>query len=299
MSSHQDNFSSYHIPVLLNEVIEGLSVIRNAKYIDCNLGGGGHTSEILSLGGKVVGIDLDENAIKHCKERFSSQIQFGQLQIFHDNFRNISKIVESAGWKEGEVSGILYDLGISSYQLRHEDQGFSFVDEGPLDMRMDKSSGVKAIDLIAALSEAQLAKIIFEYGEDPQAKRFAKTIKYAYERYGDKLTAASLAELIKKSSAYDKSRIHPATRVFQALRIAVNSELDNLDESLERATQILRPGGRLLIISFHSLEDKIAKNLSWLPALRKINKKPIVPSQQEVDKNPSARSAKLRIYEKQ
>lgn len=297
-STNNSNPSDYHIPVLLNEAITGLNVIRDGKYIDCNLGGGGHTSEILELGGKVIGIDLDPHSISHCKERFNSQIKLGKLLIFNDNFRNISEIVTEAGWSPGEVSGILYDLGVSSFQLKHEQHGFSFEDEGPLDMRMDRTSGVRAIDLIAALSEEQLSKLIFEYGEDPQAKRFAKVIKSAYEKYGDSLTANRLAELIKTSSVYEKSRIHPATRTFQALRIAVNSEIQNLEESLERAIEILRPGGRLVIISFHSLEDKVAKNLSKLPALRKINNKPIVPSEEEIRNNPSARSAKLRIYER-
>lgn len=283
-----------HTPVLLEEAISSLQIKSGGTYIDCNLGMGGHTRKILGQGGIVYGIDIDENAIEICKSRFPNEILSKKLLLINKNFANIDKI----GLSENSVDGILYDLGTSMHQLWDEEKGFSFKDETVMDMRMDKDLGVTANDLVKMLSEDQLSKLIFEYGEDPQAKRFAKAIKNLYARSKTDPKAFEVAEAIKMASAYKTSRIHPATRTFQALRIAVNSELDNLRESLNKATLLLKPKGRLAIISFHSLEDKIAKNLAESPSLIQITRKPIVPSLKEVDENPSSRSAKLRIYEK-
>ncbi len=287
----------YHIPVLLNEAIEALRIKQNEKYIDCNLGGGGHTEEILKKGGLVLGLDVDENAVKFCEKRFVDELKSGRLQISKQNFANITEAAEEIGWKKGEIAGIIYDLGLSTFQLKKSDKGFSFMDESVLDMRMDKNLQVTANDLLKALSEKELERLIREYGEDPQAKIFAKSIKEYLKKAGSAkdFTGEKLGEILKKASKYKESRIHPATRVFQALRIAVNSELINLHSSLEQAAPLLKPEGRLAIITFHSLEDKLAKDVHGLKAALH---RPKEPSAEEILNNPSARSARLRIYEK-
>ena len=290
--------ANFHTPVLLKEVIESLSVKKDARYIDCNLGSGGHTSEILRLGGKVLGLDIDQNAIDYVKKNFADQIKSGQLQVVKKNFSEIDEAASQIGWGNGEIDGILYDLGLSTFQLKNSKKGFSFEDETDLDMRMDSGLEVKAVDLIKVLSEKQLEEMIKRYGEDPQAKSFAKAIKVfvkGKDLRHEAIKAVDLAQAIKSASVYKTSKIHPATRVFQALRISVNSELNNLQVSLKRAVPLLSPGGRLLIITFHSLEDRIAKTQI---ALKPVNKKPIVPDSDEISSNPSSRSAKLRIFEK-
>lgn len=288
----------YHIPVMLTEAIDGLNVRSGHRYIDCNLGGGGHTAEILRQGGTVLALDIDDNALAHCRERFQNEISSRQLFIIKSNFSNIDEVAHQLGWDAGTVSGILYDLGLSTFQLKHESKGFSFDDDGILDMRMDESLQVRAIDLINLLSEKQLEDIIRDYGEDPQAKHFAKVIKTAVKDNGVNITANELANRIRNASKYGHSRIHPATRVFQSLRIAVNSELENLRQSLHKAALLLNPHGRLVIISFHSLEDKIAKQIAGSPEIMTIANSPLVPSAWEVEQNPPSRSAKLRVYEK-
>ncbi|PIR42308.1 16S rRNA (cytosine(1402)-N(4))-methyltransferase [candidate division WWE3 bacterium CG_4_9_14_0_2_um_filter_35_11] len=288
----------YHKPVMLEEAIEALNIKKGRNYIDCNLGGGGHTAEILRIGGNVLAFDIDENAIKHCKERFSKEIEGGFLKIANRNFKDIDEVAKENGLKEESVSGILYDLGTSTFQLKEEKKGFSFDDGTELDMRMDNSVAVTAYDLLVVLSEKQIEKLIVMYGEEPQAKKFAKVIKEAVKSSSRKLLASEIAELIKKSSRYSHSRIHPATRVFQALRIAVNSELENLRLSLERATPLLSKKGRLVVISFHSLEENIVKEVAgsqsnWLLVLG-----PKAPTDLEVEKNPSSRSAKMYVFER-
>lgn len=287
-----------HVPVLLNEAVEGLKVSMGKKYIDCNLGGGGHTSEILKRGGEVLALDVDDSAIDFCKQKFAAEIKNGKLHILKINFRDIDKAAREISWKENEVFGVLYDLGVSTFQIKQSARGFSFEDEEIPDMRMDKELGVRAIDLLIVLSEGELASIIRDYGDEPQAKQFAKAIKKLVKQKGDKTTAKELAEVIKNSSRYKFSKNHPATRVFQALRIAVNSELSNFEESVHKAADLLKKGGRLSIITFHSLEDKISKDLSLRTDLNSLLKEPIVPSEEEVEANTSSRSAKLRIYEK-
>ncbi|PJA41328.1 16S rRNA (cytosine(1402)-N(4))-methyltransferase [candidate division WWE3 bacterium CG_4_9_14_3_um_filter_34_6] len=302
----------YHESVLLKESIDSLNVRRGEFYIDCNLGGGGHTAEILKRGGIVLGIDLDLNAIDFCTKRFEKEIKEKRLIIVNENFVNIRKVANENDWKDGTVSGIIYDLGLSTFQIKEEGNGFSFTDDSAFDMRMDKSLGIKAYDLLLALSEKELTQIIAEYGEDPQAKWYAKVLKRAVKNAKRELSAKELADLIKKSSKYTKSKIHSATRVFQAFRIAVNSELENLRQSLDGATPLLKDSGRLVIISFHSLEDKIAKNLAGSPEekneekdikdlsrrLSAVDPNPISPSSSEINRNPSSRSAKMRVFEK-
>lgn len=286
---------SEHKSVLLNESIEGLNVKQNGLYLDCNLGGGGHTKEIIRLGGLVVGLDIDLDATKKVEKDFKEEISKGKLRVINENFVNLGEVVEKEDL--GRFDGIIYDLGLSTFQLKDENKGFSFNDDVPMDMRMDQSLNVSANDLLKVLTADQLEALFREYGEEPQARLFARELKREFERSSYDMTAREVAEFIKKTSKYKKSRIHPATRVFQAFRIAVNSELDNFEKSAKVAASLLRPKGRLVIITFHSLEDKIAKNLAKLPHLKKINKKPVTPSAKEVEENPSSRSAKLRIYE--
>lgn len=286
-----------HETVLKQEAVDGLHVKKGEKYIDCTFGGGGHSAEILSLGGLVLGLDVDAGAIEHAKSAFAQELDDNNLFLVQENFLHIDEAVERIGWKEGEIAGIIYDLGMSTFQIKQSQRGFSYEDETPLDMRMDERLSVTAQDLLLVLSEEQLEKIFLEYGEDPQAKRFARAIK-RYVKDHPRPTAKEIGEVVRKSSVYRTSKIHPATRVFQALRIAVNSELDNLEVSLQRATRLLAPQGRLVIISFHSLEDALVKNLSRSPAVKPITEKPFGASSAEIERNRSARSAKLRIYEK-
>ena len=250
------NMNYKHISVLLNEAVEGLNVKKNGKYIDCNLGGGGHTAKILELGGNVLALDIDESAVEYCRDKFSSEIRSGHLKIAKANFKRIRHVAKEHGWKGSEIDGVLYDLGLSTFQIKQSAKGFSFEDRTELDMRMDSQLGVKAIDLLVVLPESDLTSIISDYGDEPQAKIFARAIKKLVKQKGREITAFQLAEVIKNSSRYRVSRLHPATRVFQALRIAVNSELSNLESSVEDAADLLKVGGRLSIITFHSLEDR-------------------------------------------
>ncbi len=288
-----------HIPVLLNESIEFLNVKKGGKYVDCNLGGGGHTAEILKRGGTVLGLDVDADAISYCKEKFANEIKDKKLFIVKENFLHVDEAVKSIGWKSEDIDGILYDLGLSMYQFKDAKKGFSFNDDTKLDMRMNEELQVTAEDLIRVLSEKQLANLFYEYGGEVQSRAFAKAIKnFVREKdtKGEEIKAKDVAQLIKNTTKYKSSRVHPATRVFQALRIAVNSELDNLQGSLERAILLLKPGARLVIIAFHSLEDAISKNIEQSPALKLI--KTVKPSYEEINRNPSSRSAIMRVYEK-
>ncbi len=291
-------FSTKHFSVLLNESIEALNVKPNSYYIDCNLGGGGHTYQILKKGGKVIAFDLDQKAVDHCSEIFRSAIQKGDLKIFNKNFSELEQVVEQLGLSK-KIDGVLYDLGLSTFQLREEKKGFSFEDETQLDMRFGDQIGPKAEDLIRVLNVKQLADLFFKYGEEPQSKVFAQAVKNFVDQRGFRsFTAKDVADVIKKSSKYEASRIHPATRVFQALRIAVNREFENLEDSLVQSATVIAKNGRIVIISFHSLEDQIAKNLEKRSDLIAITKSPIVPSDDEIIENFSSRSAKMRIYEK-
>ena len=290
-------FTSDHYSVFLKESIELLNIKKGGRYIDCNLGGGGHTSEILKRGGQVAALDVDQNAIEHCSQKFDNEISNNQLKILKLNFKDIDKVPELAGWKNQKADGILYDLGLSTFQLKDEHKGFSFEDETSLDMRMDDSLGVKAEDLLRVMPVNNLADLFFNFGDEPQSKVFARAIKdYIVKKQS--FTAKDIANVIKNASRYKHSRIHPATRVFQALRIAVNSELENLRESLSKSVSILEIGGRIVVISFHSLEDRIAKQLATSSELKVITGVPMVPTEEEVTENYSSRSAKMRTYEK-
>lgn len=288
--------SNYHTPVMLNEVLDYLDVKPGSWYVDCNLGGGGHTAGILEKGGKVIGIDLDPDAINEVKNKFG---ELKNLSLYQGNFFEIK---DAVGAKK--IAGVLYDLGVSSYQLETPERGFSFGKDAPLDMRMDKSKPVAtAADLVNGLHQKELAELFWKLGEENFAKAIAR--KIVEERKNKKIeTTSELANVILKvRKRSEKDRTHPATRVFQALRIAVNDELNSLKESLPQAWEVLEPGGRLAVISFHSLEDRIVKGfMNEMVKSKKaktLTKKPIEPTEEEILQNPRARSGKLRIIEKQ
>lgn len=288
----------YHEPVLKEEVLEYLRIFEGGKYIDCTLGDAGHAVEILRRGGKVLGLDVDESSLKRAEGRIKDLGLEKNFKKVSGNFKDIEKLAEQNGFKE--VDGILYDLGYSSSQLDDDDKGLSFLADKPLDMRLDKSLGITAADLLNTLSEQQLANLFYDYSDERYAKRFANCIVSA--RKVKKLRSTKeLSELIVNVAPpdYEHGRIHPATRVFQALRIAVNDEVSNLESSLPRASRLLLPGGRMIAISFHSLEDKTVKDFGRRagPKLKVLTKKPIEPGNNEVTRNYRSRSAKMRVFE--
>jgi len=291
--------NKYHTSVLLQEVLTFLAIKYAGLYIDCTLGGGGHAFEIISRGGRVLGFDVDDDAVGFVKEKLREKdLNEGkELTIVQANFSQLGTIAPKIGFEK--VDGILLDLGVSSHQFDTAERGFSFK-EGPLDMRMGKELGVKASDLINGLTEKELRELFEKFGEEPNAWKIAK--KIVEVRKTRQITKTEeLAELIR-SIVYGEQSVHPATRVFQALRIAVNDELNVLQEVLPQAIELLKPQGRLVVISFHSLEDRIVKQT--FESLKKENKvnvltdKPIMASEEEVLQNRRARSAKLRAIEK-
>lgn len=301
---------SYHQPALLNETVLLLKVKPKQKYIDATLGGGGHSSEIVKKGGEVLGIDVDPDAVEFVSEKLAEACpalnikvkgKFAPLRVVGGNFKDIDQIARENNF--GEVDGILFDLGVSSHQLETAERGFSFNKNGPLDMRMDPQLSVSARELVNGLTEGELSELFTKLGEERHARRFARAIEHARQMKPIEFSS-ELAEIITKANPIKKKkdRIHPATKVFQALRIAVNDELNSLREALPKAVSLLKPGGRLAVISFHSLEDGIVKNYfrdeQNKGVLSVINKKPIAPTPDEVNQNPRARSAKLRVAEK-
>jgi 16S rRNA (cytosine1402-N4)-methyltransferase len=289
----------FHEPVLLDEVLEGLNIEEGGSYIDCTLGDGGHSLGILKKGGKVLGLDIDENAVKRATERIKSEGMGENFIGVVGNFKDIENLAKQNGFIE--THGVLYDLGYSLTQLGEERIGLSFLQEQPLDMRLDKNLGVTAADLVNALSEKELTHIFSEYADERYSKRFARAI-VKHRSLKKFHTTKDLADLIVGAAppGYEHGRIHPATRVFQSLRIAVNNELENLEISLPRAAQMLLPGGRMAVISFHSLEDKVVKDFGHnaRPYLKAVFEKPLIPGQEEIEANFRSRSAKLRLFEK-
>lgn len=254
--------SEYHISVLLREAIENLDIKQDEKYIDATLGGAGHTLAILERGGRVLGIDADRDALEFAEKKFKSQsskFKIGKnLFLAKGNFRDIKNLAITNGFEH--VAGILFDLGVSSYQFDKPEKGFSFQYEAPLDMRMDTELSVTAADLINALTKEELTELFIRYGEEQYTKRIVSAL---IERRKLKRieTTKELAEIIVRVYPRGEKKIHPATKVFQALRIAVNDELHSLQEAIEDGISILKPKGRMVIISFHSLEDRIVKNV--------------------------------------
>ncbi len=302
-----------HRPVLLFEAVNLLAPERGGLFVDATLGLGGHSEAILeaSPDTRVLGIDLDREAIRLASERLA---RFGtRFRAAHANFREISRILDEAG--ESEPSGTLADLGVSSLQFDSPERGFSFRHDAPLDMRMDAGgAGETAAELLERLPEEEIARVIYEYGEERRSRRIARWIVERRERGEALKTTAELAALVARAAGHKRGdRIHPATRTFQALRIAVNGELDGLGEFVETAVDLLQTQGRLAVISFHSLEDRVIKR-----SLRKLSsqcecdrrmpvcacgarkvveiltRRPLTPNEQEVEENPRARSAKLR-----
>lgn len=284
----------HHIPVLLEEVLYYLNIKENKKYIDATFGFGGHSREILKKNAVILGLDADAESLKKASADFGTN---PNLHLICGNFRDLKKIALLNGFEK--VDGILFDLGLSSWQLDESKRGFSFSQKENLDMRMDLSLNVKALDLLTALSEKELARIFLEYGEEKLAKIIAKEIKADLPLIQ---TTSDLAQLVKRIYGYKyrlQSRRHPATKVFQALRIAVNDELSNLSEALPQALDLLNTDGRLVVISFHSLEDRIVKRFFQKnDQLEILTAKPICPSSEEVQTNPRSSSAKLRAAQK-
>ncbi|MDM5189623.1 16S rRNA (cytosine(1402)-N(4))-methyltransferase RsmH [Bacillus sp. DX4.1] len=306
-----------HVTVLLKETVDGLDIKPGGTYVDCTLGGGGHSSYLLSqltAGGKLIAFDQDEIAIQNAKEKFSSYGE--QFITVKSNFRYLSEKLHELGITE--VDGILFDLGVSSPQLDTPERGFSYHHDAPLDMRMDQDAPLTAYDVVNSWSYEQLVRIFFQYGEEKFSKQIARKIE-AYRENKSIETTGELVELIKEGIPAPARRTggHPAKRVFQAIRIAVNDELKVFEEALESAIEMIKPGGRISVITFHSLEDRICKTTfkrnsttpdlppglpiipdEFKPKLKLITRKPILPSELELEENNRARSAKLRIAEK-
>lgn len=287
-------FSSYHTSVLLQEVLEYLDVKKGGKYIDCTLGGGGHTDAILKKGGIVLGIDTDPDAIGFARRKFANELEAtdSKLSVVQGNFEELGKIAVENDFDK--VDGILFDLGVSGYQLDTPERGFSYKSDELLDMRMSPNLQVTAADLVNGLNQKELYLLFRKLGEEFHARAVSKNIVTARAERKIK-TCRDLANIIYKSKA------NPA-QVFQALRIAVNDELNNLRSALPQALELLLGGGRLVVISFHSLEDRIVKqqfrNWESNKLVKTLTKKVIMSSDTEVAENPRARSAKLRTIEK-
>ena len=304
-----------HKPVLLEETINGLNIKQNGIYVDGTLGGAGHSKEILkqlSSKGLLVGIDRDEEALKAAKENLK---EFENVKYIHGNHDEITEILESLDIKE--VDGILLDLGVSSYQLDERNRGFSYLGNNELDMRMDKTQPLTAKKVVNTYSEEELANIIYEYGEERFSRQIARKI-CEYRKNKEIETTEELVNIIEKSMpAFAKKDGHPAKRTFQAIRIEVNDEIKPLYNTVRNCIKLLKPGGRLCIITFHSLEDRAVKN-AYIDAQGKctcpkdlpycvcgaisegkiINKKPIIATEKEQEENSRSKSAKLRIFEK-
>ena len=306
-----------HVSVLLEECLEGLNIKENGVYVDCTLGGAGHSSEILKRiskdHGLLIGIDQDNDALKAAKERLKS---YENVKYVHNNFYNIDNILENLNISK--VDGILMDLGVSSYQLDEAARGFSYMKDAKLDMRMNRDNNFSAYDVVNTYSIDELHRIIKDYGEERFAKRIASFI---VERRREKpiLTTLELADIIKSAIPAKMRREgpHPAKRTFQAIRIEVNSELKILNKTIEDGVNRLNKGGRMAIITFHSLEDRIVKLkfreladpctcpkefpvcvCGKKPLVKLLKRKAIEPSLEEIERNPRSRSAKLRIVER-
>jgi len=303
-----------HVPVLLDEVIEGLQPQPGGYFVDCTVGLGGHAAAILeriSFTGRLLGIDADPEAIEISRDRLRD---YGEaVTLVNDNFINLEAICERYHFHP--VDGIIFDLGVSSLQLDTAERGFSFHLDAPLNMRFDSGQGLTASDIVNSYPEQELEKLIAKYGEERHSRRIARHIV----KNRPIATTVDLAHLIEQISGAPAhwSRIHPATRTFMALRIAVNKELQNLESALKQTLNLLRPGGRLAVISYHSLEDRIVKQFmrdaasnclcppgavicrcGHVPTLKLISRKVIKPTSLEIESNPRSRSAKLRIAER-
>jgi 16S rRNA (cytosine1402-N4)-methyltransferase len=289
-----------HEPVLTAEAMALLAPERGGLFVDCTVGLGGHTQALLEAGAtKVLGLDRDRDALRMAGERLTA---FGErVELVHADYRDLPRVLDQRG--VAGVAGALADLGVSSMQLDAEGRGFSFRRDEPLDMRMDQSQGPTAADLLRQAGEEELANVIFEHGEERYSRRIARAV-VAARRTTEIATTGQLAQLVRRAVPHrGYQRIDPATRTFQALRIWVNRELEQLDEFLGTACSRLLTGARLVVITFHSLEDRIVKHAfralaQGRAALQVLTKRPIVPGDAEIERNPRARSAKLRAIER-
>lgn len=304
--------TDYHISVMLDEVIDALEVRRGGVYFDGTLGGGGHSLGIMKAGGNVIATDLDEDAIKYAESRFIGEGMSGKFTLVRDNFKNFLRVLDGLGCES--IDGAVLDLGVSSHQFDEGERGFSYRFDAELDMRMDRRQELTAEDVVNGYTEKELLRILYEYGEESYAKSIVRNIINARKDHVIR-TTGELADIIMKSVPYRKGG-HPAKKTFQALRIEVNGELDGLGQAAEDIVSRLRPGGRLCVITFHSLEDKIIKNAFRLMATDcicdkslpicvcghkatvkqiKVNKK---ATEEELAENNRSHSASLRIVEK-
>lgn len=303
--------SDYHVPVLLSEVMRFICPSEGKVLVDGTLGGGGHTEAMLQAGASVIGVDQDEQALEYARRRLAPFK--GRFTALRGNFSALPELLDDAGYQQ--VDGLLVDIGVSSWQLDEAERGFSFGKEGPLDMRMNRSAGQTAADIVNNFPEAELKRIFSEYGEERASGRIARCVVERREKK-EFTTTTDLAEFIC-SLIPRGGKSHPATRVFQALRIEVNNELGVLREFLENAAKLLRPGGRIVVITFHSLEDRIVKQFLKNGSLAEIDRKewpaprpnpdyqyrlltrrPVIATGDELKLNARARSAKLRAAEK-
>ncbi len=282
-----------HRPVLFDEVMAALDVKSNGQYIDATLGGGGHAEGILERSrpsGQVLGLDRDPQAITFARQHLQKFSE--RLIAVNSTFANVGEVARANGFTE--VEGILLDLGLSSLQLANAERGFSFLSEGPLDMRFDPAHELTAGEIVNHGAERDIADVIYRYSEEPRSRQIARAIVHQRPLR----TTKQLADVIARTTR-GRGRIHPATRTFQALRIAVNDEFAEIERALPQTIELLKPGGRLAIISFHSLEDRIIKNFmraqQQAGAVSLVNKKPITASDEELIANPRSRSAKLRV----
>lgn len=306
-----------HIPVLLEEVISGLDIKPGGIYIDCTMGGGGHSSEILKRldkKGRLIGFDKDDEAVVTCREKFKA---FDNVEVIKSDFKNAPIILKDKGL-DGKIDGILIDLGVSSYQIDSAERGFSFLHNGRLDMRMDQTQELTAYDVVNFYSERELLRILYDYGEENNAKNIVRNIIKAREKKPIE-TTFELKEIVEssfpKKVIYGKGGVSKQT--FQAIRIEVNGELKGLEECLNGFAKMLNHGGRMAVISFHSLEDRIVKNVFKLASTdcicppktpvcicghkaiaKLITRKPITATQKELEQNSRSASAKLRVIEK-
>ena len=289
-----------HKPVMVDEVLDYLNLQSGQIILDCTVGGGGHASGILDKikpDGFLIGIDKDMEILQTAKQALSKTT--GKFKLYHADYSDIDEVLRQA--EVDKVNGVLLDLGVSSLQFDQADRGFSFAKEAPLDMRMDRSRGITAQNLIQRLSETELAELLWKYGEERWSRRIARAI--LKEKKGVGITSTiQLAAIVERVVPRGKSKIHPATRVFQALRIAVNKELDNLEIFLDKIYNYMAVGARIVIISFHSLEDRIVKSkfiaMAKKNIFRVLTKKPITPREAEIMENIRSRSAKLRAAER-
>jgi len=284
----------YHEPVLLKEVLENLKADKSKTFIDGTLGDGGHTIEILKTGAFVYGIDYNDDSLSRAEARIKSLNLNQKFTPIKGNFKDLDSIITN------KVDGILLDLGYSSFHLEGYQKGVSFQKNEELDMRIDTSRGVKAKDLLKVLDVKKLEQLFSVFGEERYSKRIAQEIVKKRE-VKEIHSTADLVEIIKSVvPSQQVSRINPATRVFQALRIVVNSELENLKLALPKAESLTLPGGRILIITFHSLEEKLVREFSrdFQPSIKLVGNSPFIPTEAEIKRNPRSRSAKLYVFEK-